>query len=87
MVVVVYIIGVVVVLLGIMLWSTNEVFGDAINDLKDFIDDYIKLTTKKIKALESEIRILKERVEALESEIKTLKGEVEQGGVEHNYPY
>lgn len=62
MVVVIYIISIVVVLLGIMLWSTNEVFGDEINDLKDLINDYTELTTKEFKRLENEIKNLKEQI-------------------------
>lgn len=68
MVVVIYIISIVVVLLGIMLWSTNEVFGDAINDLKDLVNDYNEVTIRKIKTLENEIKTLKDEQKQKETQ-------------------
>ena len=62
MVVAICIISVVVVFLGIMLWSIIEVFGDVTRDLQDLINDYTELTTKEFKRLENEIKNLKEQI-------------------------
>ncbi len=62
MVVAICIISIVVVFLGIMLWSIIEVFGDVTHDLQDLINDYTELTTKEFKRLENEIKNLKEQI-------------------------
>lgn len=85
MAVAIYIISVVVIFLGIILWATNDILGDEVDSLKELVNDYNVITIKKITTLEKEIKTLKEEVKTLKEEVKALENEVELSSPYSNF--